>query len=380
MAQTTPSAAGRHAVHDERHTGGHGHTHLPAGPHATESADGLRVVSIATGGMLVVALIEFGIFAISGSAGLLSDALHNFGDVLTTVALFAAFLVARRPATRRYTYGFHRAEDLAGAFISLVIVVSAGAAAYESYIRLIHNDTPTQIPLSIFAALIGFAGNEALAEYKIRAGRRINSQALIADGQHSRADGITSLAAALGLLLTAFGVRQADPVAGLLISVAILYILVDVGREVFYRLMDAVEPAVVEQIRGIAQATPGVQDVQDIRARWSGRRLYIAMNIGADASITLAEADAIAERVRQETLAHVTGAALVDIHVDPLGLPSGADPHAWLHDHAAHDHAHDDEDHGHHENDHDHAHDDHAHDDAAHEHTHEPVGGEPVSG
>ncbi|MEO7003291.1 MAG: cation diffusion facilitator family transporter, partial [Ktedonobacterales bacterium] len=199
MAQTTPSAASAaqhsdHANHGAQH-GGHGHTHLPAGPHATESADGLRVVSIATAGMLVVALIEFGIFAISGSAGLLSDALHNFGDVLTTVALFAAFLVARRPATMRYTYGFHRAEDLAGAFISLVIVVSAGAAAYESYIRLIRNATPTQIPLSIFAALIGFAGNEALAEYKIRAGRRINSKALIADGQHSRADGITSLAA-----------------------------------------------------------------------------------------------------------------------------------------------------------------------------------------
>ena len=373
MAQTPPSAATQHSDHDHDQRGGHGHTHLPSGPHATDSADGLRVVSIATGGMFVVALIEFGIFAISGSAGLLSDALHNFGDVLTTVALFAAFLVARRPATLRYTYGFHRAEDLAGAFISLAIVVSAGAAAYESYIRLIHNVTPTQIPLSIFAALIGFAGNEALAEYKIRAGRRLNSQALIADGQHSRADGVTSLAAAFGLLLTAFGVRQADPVAGLLISVAILYILVDVGREVFYRLMDAVEPAVVEQIRGIARATPGVQDVQDIRARWSGRRLYIAMNIGADAGITLADAHAIAERVRQETLAHVTGAALVDIHVDPLGLPGDIDPHAWLHDTAAHDHAHDGDDHA--------AHDHHdAHDAHDHEHAHEPTGDEAASG
>ncbi|MEO7002111.1 MAG: cation transporter dimerization domain-containing protein, partial [Ktedonobacterales bacterium] len=173
----------------------------------------------------------------------------------------------------------------------------------------------------------------------------------------------TSLAAAFGLLLTAFGVRQADPIAGLLISIAILYILVDVGREVFYRLMDAVEPAVVEQIRAIALATPGVQDVQDIRARWSGRRLYIAMNIGADANSTLAEAHAVAERVRQETLAHVTGAALVDIHVDPMGLPSDIDPHAWLHDHAAHDHAHDD-----HDTDDDH--DAHPHHDAAHDHTH----------
>lgn len=318
---------------------GHSHTHLPGNTMAASTQEGLRVVAIATAGMFIVAGVEFAIFAISQSAGLLSDALHNLGDVLTTLALWAAFLIARRPPTKRFTYGFSRAEDLAGAFIALVITLSAAAAAFESYRRLVTHVHPTQIGLGILAALFGFAGNEVLAEYKIRAGRRINSAPLIADGQHSRADGLTSLAAAVGLLLTFFGWREADPIAGLLISVAILYILIDIGREVLHRLLDAVDPAVVDEVREHALSIPGVQEVADIRARWAGRRLYVALTLGADATMTLGEAHAVAERVRQEVLAHVAGAAIVDIHVDPVGLPDGIDPHAWTHDdHDDHDH------------------------------------------
>lgn len=328
-----------------RRTSAHGHSHLPSDNMAASTQEGLRVVAIATAGMFVVAAVEFAIFAVSQSAGLLSDALHNLGDVLTTLALWAAFLIARRPPTKRFTYGFSRAEDLAGAFIALVITLSAGAAAFESYRRLVTGAHPTQIGLGIAAALFGFAGNEALAEYKIRAGHRLNSAPLVADGQHSRADGLTSLAAAVGLLLTFFGWHEADPIAGLLISVAILYILIDVGRDVLHRLLDAVDPAVVDEVRGHALSITGVQQVEDIRARWAGRRLYVALNLGADATMTLAEAHAIAERVRQEVLAHVAGAAIVDVHVDPVGLPDGMDPHAWTH--ADHDHDHDHEHTGH---------------------------------
>ena len=319
-------ADGRHGRH-----GGHGHSHVPGNNLAGSTREGLRVVAIATAGMLVVAAVEFGFFAFSQSAGLLSDALHNLGDVFTTVAIWAAFLVARRPATRRYTYGYHRAEDLAGAFIALVIVVTAGLAAWESYSRLVTNAVPTQIGWAIGAALFGFLGNEALAQYKIREGGRLNSQPLVADGKHSRADGITSLAAAAGLVLEHFGVRHADPIAGLLISVAILYILVDVGREVFRRLMDAVDPEVIEQVRELAERVPGVAEVADVRARWGGRRLYGAFNIGADSNLTLAQAHSIAEHARQEVLSHVAGATIVDIHVDPVGLPAGDDPHTWQH-------------------------------------------------
>ncbi len=338
---TTPHTPDTVSTSANRHTHGrgHSHTHLPGDNMAASTQEGLRVVAIATAGMLIVAAVEFAIFAISQSAGLLSDALHNSGDVLTTVALWAAFLIARRPPTKRFTYGFSRAEDLAGAFIALVITLSAAAAAFESYRRLVMGAHPTQIGLGIAAALFGFAGNEALAEYKIRAGRRLNSAPLVADGQHSRADGLTSLAAAVGLLLTFLGWHEADPIAGLLISVAILYILIDVGREVLHRLLDAVDPTIVDEVRKHALSIPGVQEVADIRARWAGRQLFVVLNLGADAQMTLAEAHSIAERVRQEVLAHVAGAAMVDIHVDPVGLPDGVDPHVWTHkdhDPAAH--------------------------------------------
>ena len=377
----TPGALERKHDHPGADTGrGHGHgadrhrhshTHAPGGERATDDSAGLRVVMIATAGMLIVAAVEFGFFAVSQSAGLLSDALHNLGDVLTTLALWIAFLIARRPATSRHTYGFHRAEDLAGAFIALVIVVSAGAAAFESYRRLVGSGHPTQLGWGIAAALFGFAGNEALAQYKMREGRRLNSQPLIADGQHSRADGLTSLAAAVGLVLVFLGVPKADPIAGLVISAAILYILADVGKEVFGRLMDAVDPELLTQMRVLARTVSGVREIADLRARWAGRRLYVAMNIGVDGALPLTEAHAIAERVRQEILAHVPGAAAVDVHVDPVGLDPTFDAHRWLHephDEEAHLAAANDDDHSDH-------HDHHEHhkpqDDVGHAHAHD---------
>ncbi len=329
-ATATPHHPSAHAAAPS----GHGHSHGPPTFAESTTAEGLRAIYIATAGMVLVALVELVFFAVANSAGLLSDALHNLGDVFTTVALWFAFRLSARPATRRYTYGYHRAEDLAGAFIAMVIVVSAIAAAYESYRRLITHSIPQHIGWGIAAALFGFAGNEILAQYKMRVGVRINSQPLIADGQHSRTDGLTSLAAAVGLALAGLGWRAADSIAGLLISVAILYILVDVGRDVLARLLDSVEPHVVEEIEAQARAVAGVRDVTDVRARWAGRRLFIALNVAADASLTLAAAHQIAEDVRQEVLAHVQGAATVDVHADPWGLPAGEDPHRWRHDHA----------------------------------------------
>lgn len=309
------------------------HRHGPSTHAESTTADGLRAIYIATAGMLLVAVVEFIFFALANSAGLLSDALHNLGDVFTTVALYFAFRLSARPASRRYTYGFHRAEDLAGAFIALVIVASAFVAGIESYRRLVAGIAPSNIGWGVAAALFGFVGNEALAQYKLRVGRRIGSQPLIVDGQHSRTDGLTSLAAAVGLALSGWvGIRQADPIAGLVISVAILYILVEVGRDVLARLMDSVEPHVVDEVETRARAVPGVRAVADVRARWSGRQLYVALNIQADARLTLADAHGIAERVRQEVLAHVQGASTVDVHVDPWGLPPEMDPHHWRHD------------------------------------------------
>ncbi len=180
--------------------------------------------------MLLVALIQFAIATIGGSAGLFADALHNLGDVFTTVALWIAFVVSNRAANQRYTYGYYRSEDLAGIFIVLVIIASAVAGAVESIQKLTSGNIPTQIYLSMAAALVGVIGNETLAQYKISVGKRINSVPLIADGQHSRIDGLTSLAAFVGLIGVRLGLPIADPIAGIVITLVIITVVYSTSR------------------------------------------------------------------------------------------------------------------------------------------------------
>src|SRR5690242_8351233 len=257
-----------HDEHEHAHggpgeRGGHGHEHGKVDADLYGNREGLRAVQISTAGMLLVALLQFAIAFIGGSAGLFADALHNLGDVLTTVALWIAFIVANRAANARYTYGYYRAEDLAGVFIVLVIIASAVAGAVESLLKLTSGAAPTQLVLSMIAALIGVAGNELLAQYKISVGKRINSVPLIADGQHSRIDGLTSLAAFVGLIGVALGLRIADPIAGLVITVVILTVVYSTSRSVLQRLLDAVDPHVVPLIIATASEVPGVEGVGD---------------------------------------------------------------------------------------------------------------------
>src|SRR5436190_22477433 len=305
--------------HDENAHGGHGHGH----EHGRVDADlygnqvGLRAVQISTAGMFLVAAIQFAIAAIGGSAGLFADALHNLGDVLTTVALWIAFALSNRAANHRYTYGYYRAEDLAGIFIVLVIIASAVAGAVESIQKLTTGSVPTQLYLSMAAAWIGVAGNEILAQYKISVGKRINSVPLIADGQHSRIDGLTSLAAFIGLIGVALGFPLADPIAGLVITAVILTVVYSTTRSVLQRLLDAVDSRVVPSIVSIASEVPGVEAVNDVRARWVGHTLHVAMNIEVDAELTLVKAHAIAEEVRHRLFHRVKGLSEAIIHTDP---------------------------------------------------------------
>src|SRR5579859_2090674 len=224
--------------HDEQDKHGHGHEHGKVDADLYGNQAGLRAVQISTAGMLLVSVIQFVIALIGGSAGLFADALHNFGDVFTTIALWMAFAISNRAANQRYTYGYYRAEDLAGIFIVLVIIASATASAVESIQKLTSGHIPTQIYLSMAAALIGVVGNELLAQYKISVGKRINSVPLIADGQHSRIDGLTSLAAFLGLVGVRFGLPIADPVAGIVITVVIITVVYSTSRSVFQRLLE----------------------------------------------------------------------------------------------------------------------------------------------
>lgn len=306
-----------HEEHEEHSHGGHGHEHGRVDADLYGNRAGLRAVQVSSAGMFIVAAIQFTIAGIGGSAGLFADALHNLGDVLTTVALWIAFVIARRAANQRYTYGYHRTEDLAGIFIVLVIIASAVAGAVESILKLTSGAAPTQLLLSMAAALVGVAGNELLAQYKITVGKRINSVPLIADGQHSRIDGLTSLAAFVGLIGVALGLRIADPIAGLVITIVILTVVYSTTRSVLERLLDAVDSRVVPSIVSIASEVPGVEAVNDVRARWVGHTLHVALNIEVDAELTLVKAHAIAEEVRHRLFHRVKGLSEAIIHTDP---------------------------------------------------------------
>jgi cation diffusion facilitator family transporter len=309
------SAEQKHGGHG--HGDKHGHEHGTVNPALYNDEAGLRAVRISTFGMLLVSIIQFAIAIVGGSAGLFADALHNTGDVLTTVALWIAFALSRRVANQRYTYGYYRAEDLAGIFIVLVIIASAVASTVESLQKLSSGQVPTQIYLSMAAAAIGIVGNEALAQYKITVGKRINSVPLIADGQHSRIDGLTSLAALIGLIGAALGYPIADAIAGLVISVVILSVVYTTSKSVIQRLLDSVDARIVPSIITIAQVVPEVKRVSDVRARWVGHTLHIALTIDVDEELTLVKAHAIAEEVRHQLFHKVEGVSEVTIHTDP---------------------------------------------------------------
>lgn len=304
----------------EHHHDEHGHTHGQIDADLYGNQAGLRAVQISTAGMLLVALIQLLIALIGGSAGLFADALHNLGDVLTTVALWIAFVISRRAANGGYTYGYYRAEDLAGIFIVLVIIASAAASAVESISKLSSGNIPTQIYLSMAAAAVGCIGNEALAQYKIMVGRRINSVPLIADGQHSRIDGLTSLAALVGLIGVRIGLPLADPLAGLVITLVILSVVSSTSRSVLQRLLDAVDPHIVPAIIAVASSVPEVLETSEVRARWVGHTLHITMNIELEPHLTLLQAHEIAEQVRHSLFHEIQGVSEVLIHTDPSSV------------------------------------------------------------
>ncbi len=279
--------------------------------------EGLRAALIATLGLLLTGAVELGIFALSGSAALLADALHNLGDVSTTVAIWLAFSLSRRAASRRYPYGLYRAEDLAGLFVVAAMAASAALAGWESVQHLTGGERPRHLLPALAAALVGVLGNEVVARYKIHVGRHIGSVALEADGYHSRQDGLVSLAAVLGLLGVAAGLDWADGAAGLLITAVIALMLVSTARQVLGRALDAVEPTLLEQIAETAAAVPGVQGVYDVRARWAGRALWASLTVELPAAMSLAEAHAVAERVRHALFHSVPGLVDADVHMDP---------------------------------------------------------------
>jgi len=289
---------------------------------------GIRTLIISFAGLAVTAVLQLVVVLLSGSVALLGDTLHNFADALTAIPLAVAFTLGRRAATRRFTYGYGRAEDLAGLVVVLLIAASSALAAYEAIRRLLHPQDVHYLGLVAVASLIGFAGNELVAQYRIRIGRRIGSAALIADGLHARTDGLTSLAVLIGAGGVALGFRLADPIIGLVITLAILVVLRQAAREVFSRLMDVVDPALVDKVEAVIRATPGVLDVGQVRLRWIGHALRAECDVIVDERLSLVQAHRIAEETEHRLLHDVRRLTAAIVHADPR--PSGDTTHHEL--------------------------------------------------
>ena len=296
------------------------------------SAEGIRALWISLAVLGATAMIQAIVVVFSGSVALLGDALHNGVDALTAVPLGVAFVVGRRPANRRYTYGYGRAEDLAGLVIIVFIAASSALAAYEAVDRLAHPRPVGDLAVVAVAAVVGFAGNEIVARYRIGVGRKIGSAALVADGLHARTDGFTSLAVLLGVGGVAIGWNWADPVVGLVITAAIVAVLWQAAREIYRRLMDAVDPALVDQIEQTLRATPGVLGVGDVRVRWIGHRLRAEAEIIVDRGATAVQAHQVTVAAEHNLLHAVPRLQAALVHADPEAGP-GPDLHEVLASH-----------------------------------------------
>jgi cation diffusion facilitator family transporter len=286
------------------------------------NAAGRRALGISLIGLGVTTVLQAVVVALSGSVALLGDTLHNVADALTAVPLLVAFRLARRPADKRYTYGYGRAEDLGGLFVIAMIALSSVFAAYEAIHRLLHPQQVNHLWAVAGAAVIGFLGNELVARYRIRVGRQIGSAALVADGLHARTDGFTSLAVLLGAGGVAVGLPWADPVVGLLITVAILGVLRSAVKQVGARLMDAVDPTIVDRATTAISSVEGVQQIRELRIRWIGHTLRAEVDITADPTLSI-QAHDLAHHAEAHLLANVRRLTAATVHVSPAGVHHG---------------------------------------------------------
>jgi cation diffusion facilitator family transporter len=287
-------------------------------PSITTTSKGLRAVKWSFIGLMATALLQIFIVYISGSVALLADTIHNFGDASTAIPLAIAFSLARRKPSKRFSYGYGRVEDLAGVIIVLLILFSAAVAGYESVTRFLDPRPVGHLQAVAVAAIIGCIGNEVVAQFRMKVGKEIGSAALIADGYHARVDGFTSLAVLVGAVGVWSGYPILDPLIGMLITIAILKIVLDSSKLVFTRLLDGVEPEILDKVKDIAENVEGVCEVTDLRVRWIGHRLHAEINASVDPSLSVEEGHEIANAVREKLLENFSYLSGTTIHVDPL--------------------------------------------------------------
>jgi cation diffusion facilitator family transporter len=319
----------------DTHHGRHEHTHGAVDPSILSNDRGIWAIKWSFVVLFATAIFQVVIVLLSGSVALLADTIHNIGDAVTAIPLGIAFTLGRRKPSKRFTYGLGRVEDLAGVAIVLIIFLSAVVAGYESIDRFFHPQEVQYLWAVIVASIIGFAGNEAVAIFRIKVGKEIGSAALIADGYHARVDGFASLAVLFGALGIWMGYPLADPVVGLLITIVILKIVWESGKSVFTRLLDGVDPEVIDEIKHAAGHVSGVGNVSEVRVRWLGHRLHAELNIAVNQTLTVEKGHEIAKTVRHELLHQLRYLSNATIHIDPANA-SGEEHHGIV------EHSHDD--------------------------------------
>jgi cation diffusion facilitator family transporter len=336
MALRRATVAHHYAEHSSYPHGhaGHRYLHGLADPAIVTTARGIWALKWSCVGLLVTAGFQLVVVVLSGSVALLADTIHNFGDAATVLPLWVAFALARRRPSERFTYGLGRFEDLAGMVIVLIMALSALVAGYQALTRLMSPQPVAYLGTVMAASILGFLGNEAVALFRNKVGEEIGSAALIADGYHAQVDGWTSLAVLVGAVGVWLGYPLADPLVGLLITVAILWLVWQSGMMVFTRALDGVDPEVIHALRHAVTHVPGVQALTDVRARWVGHYLQAEVSIAVAPELSVAEGHAIATEVRHQLFHHVRHLNEVTVHVDPLDQ-AGAEHHrigAHVHD------------------------------------------------
>lgn len=308
------------------HDHDHGYAELAADTALQDNALGIRTVWLALLALGITTVLQIIIYVSSGSVALLADTVHNLGDALNSIPLLVAFYLARRAATRRYTYGFGRAEDVAGILIVVSIAFSAGYILWESVQKLLNPQPLTHLPWVAAAAVIGFIGNELVALMQLNVGRRIGSAAMVADGQHARVDGLTSLAVLVAVAGTAVGLPILDPLIGIVIGIAIVGITWNAVKTVWYRLMDAVDPELIHRMEHLIEDVHGVDQITRLRARWNGHRLYVDTVIAVTADLTFAASGQVADQIRASLRRAIPTIGDVTVEMQqpsPIPTPAG---------------------------------------------------------
>ncbi len=304
-----------HDRHTEKHRE-HGHYHGAIDPTIASTERGLWALKWSFIGLLATALLQLVIVTISGSVALLADTIHNLADATTAIPLWIAFVFSRFKPSPRFPHGYGRVEDLAGIVIVLIILVTVLVTGYQSVLRLLHPQRVDYLWAVAAASVVGFLGNEAVAVFRINVGRDIGSAALVADGYHARADGLVSLGVLAGAVGVWLGYPQADPVSGVLITLVILGVVWQSARAIFRRLLDGVEPGVLETAEDAARHVAGVREVAEVRARWIGHRLTLELCIGVDPTLSVTEGHGVAKQVRHQILHYLPHVSGVMVHVD----------------------------------------------------------------